>query len=148
MLLLSSSAVLPATSGPRRTLLRLKISFPSTSRFKATQLATRLRLKQRTITTTLSRNKDRKRRILSLSLFSPHESPPFSFPPAKGAVKRFRDTCIHANYLSSPVTFFLKKEERTADLASTEFSQVRSKATTHKQQRRPLLNRLSFLRPC
>ncbi len=148
MLLLSSSAVLPATSGPRRTLLRLKISFPSTSRFKATQLATRLRLKQRTITTTLSRNKDRKRRILSLSLFFPHESPPFSFPPAKGAVKRFRDTCIHANYPSSPVTFFLKKEERTADLASTEFSQVRSKATTHKQQRRPLLNRLSFLRPC
>jgi hypothetical protein len=143
MLLHSSSVVLPATSGRRRTLLRLKFSFPSTSRFKATQLATRLHLKQRTITTTLSRKKDRKRRILSLSLF-PHESPPFSFPPAKGAVKLLRDTCIHANSLSPPVTFFLKRQERTADLASTEFSQV----TTHKQQRRPLLNRLSFQGPC
>jgi hypothetical protein len=144
MLLLSSSVVLPATSGRRRTLLRLKISFPSTSRFKAAQLATRLHLKQRTITTTLSRKKDRKRRILSLSLFFPHESPTFSFPPAKGAVKLLRDTCIHANSLFPPVTFFLKKQERTADLGSTEFSQV----TTHKQQRRPLLNRLSFQGPC
>jgi hypothetical protein len=123
MLLLSSSVVLPATSGRRRILLRLKISFPSTSR--ATQLATRLHLKQRTITTTLSRKKDRKRRILSPSLFFPHESPTFSFPPAKGAVKLLRDTCIHANSLFPPVTFFLKKQERTADLASTEFSQVR-----------------------